>query len=336
VQSLGAGIDRDPLNSAERLFDPSHIGQMLSAGWGGVSYRLNTELSVPAWHCNPTGTRSDVANQQGYFVGTPTPSGGIERSFGYDLPHRGVTSNQGTSAGYSVLDDGDLNTYWKSDPCLAEHLTGESDSLHAQWVVVDLSSKKGVNAIKIACADPYAVNYQVQYWTGANAFNDPAHGNWQTFANGAVTTGSGGTATLQLSIKPLPVRFVRVSMSVSSGSCDTHGASDIRNCLGYAINEIYLGKLNRNRFVDFMQHQKSPNQTLTYCSSVDSWHSPVGIATWDGEQPGFDLAYTSGITRGLPMTVPVALLYDNPDNAANEISYLVACYAFRARRLRRQ
>jgi hypothetical protein len=37
---------------------------------------------------------------------------------------------------------------------------------------------------------------------------------------------------------------------------------------------------------------------------------------------GFDLFYTSGVTRGLPAMVPVALLYDNPDNAAAEIAYL--------------
>jgi hypothetical protein len=55
---------------------------------------------------------------------------------------------------------------------------------------------------------------------------------------------------------------------------------------------------------------------------VDSWHDPKAIATDDGEQPGFDLVYKSALTQGLPMTVPVAMLYDNPDNAANEIAYI--------------
>jgi hypothetical protein len=71
-----------------------------------------------------------------------------------------------------------------------------------------------------------------------------------------------------------------------------------------------------------MHHSPSPNQTLTYGSSVDSWHDPKGIASDDGEQPGFDLVYKSGLTQGLAMTVPVAMLYDNPDNAANEIAYI--------------
>jgi hypothetical protein len=37
---------------------------------------------------------------------------------------------------------------------------------------------------------------------------------------------------------------------------------------------------------------------------------------------GFDLFFTSGITHGLPAMIPVAMLYDTPDNAAAEIAYL--------------
>jgi len=323
VRALGAGVDRDPLNSVQKLFGPASVPQMLSAGWGGVSYRLNTELSIQAWHWNPAGAWSDVSNQQGYFVGSANSSGTIQRSFGYNLPHRGVTANQGSSGGYSVLDDGDLSTYWKSNPYLSEHFTGESDALHGQWVVVDLGSRTSINAIKIAWANPYAMNYQVQYWTGSDAFNDPANGQWLNFPNGVIASGSGGTVTLQLSTTPVHAEFVRLWMTASSGTCDTHGSSDIRNCVGYAISEIYLGNINkRGEFVDLVRHRKNENQTLTYCSSVDPWHTPKEIAKDDGEQPGFDLIYSSGITRGLPMTIPVAMLYDNPDNAANEIAYL--------------
>ena len=37
LRSLGAGIDRDPLNSVQTLFDPSHVATMLTAGWGPIS-----------------------------------------------------------------------------------------------------------------------------------------------------------------------------------------------------------------------------------------------------------------------------------------------------------
>jgi len=323
VQAMGAGVDRDPLNSVETLFGPTDVAQMLSAGWGPVSYRLNTELAIQAWHWNPSGTWSDATNQQGYFVGSRSYSGGIQRSFGYNLPHRGVTKNQGSSGGYSVLDDGDESTYWKSNPYLSQHFTGESDSLHGQWIVVNLGASKSVNAIRIVWANPFAVNYQVQYWTGRNAFDNPANGAWQTFPNGTVTSGKGGTVTLQLTDKAISVKYVRVWMTASSGTCDTHGSSDIRNCLGYAIGEVYVGTLDsKGNFADLVRHHRSPGQTLTYCSSVDPWHTPEGIAQGDGEQPGFDLLYGSGLTRGLAVTIPVAMLYDNPDNAANEIAYL--------------
>jgi len=322
LRALGAGIDRDPLDSVQILYDPSHVQTMLSAGWGPISYRLNTELSIQAWHWNPVGQWSDPAGQ-GYFVGDPNSSGGIDRSFGYNLPHRGTTSNYGTSGGYSVLDDGDLSTYWKSDPYLDETYTGEDNLLHPGWILIDLGSAMGVNAIRIAWANPYATAYEVQYWTGDDPIGDPANGNWVNFADGSISGGQGGTVTLRLSTTKVNVEFVRVLMIASSNTCDTHGSMDRRNCLGFAINEVFLGYLDeKGTFTDYVNHSPDGGQTLTYASSIDSWHNPPGIATDDGEQPGFDHVFHSGLTRGLPMTIPVAMLYDNPDNAANEIAYL--------------
>jgi hypothetical protein len=39
-------------------------------------------------------------------------------------------------------------------------------------------------------------------------------------------------------------------------------------------------------------------------------------------QVGFDLFFTSGVTRGLPAMIPVAMLYDTPENAVAEIAYI--------------
>ena len=192
LRALGAGIDRDPLHSVKTIFDPAHVGKMLAAGWGGISYRLNTELSIQAWHWNPTGAWSNASNQDGYYVGAPNSAGSIQRSFGYNLPHRGVTSNDGSSGGYSRLDDGDLNTYWKSNPYLSEHFTAEDDAQHPQWALIDLGGRKGVNEITVVWADPYAVSYRVQYWMGGDAIYDPAHGRWKDFPGGTVSAGAGG------------------------------------------------------------------------------------------------------------------------------------------------
>ena len=321
LRALGAGIDRDPLNSVHILYDPAHVQTMLTAGWGPISYRLNTELSIQAWHWNPVGMWSDPAGQ-GYFVGDAHSSGPLTRSFGYNLPHRGTTSNYGTSGGYSVLDDGDLTTYWKSNPYLDESYTGEDNSLHPGWIMVDLGSQRVVDAMQIAWANPYATDYQIQYWTGDDAIGDQGNGNWVTFPGGTITGGQGGTVTIMLSQK-IRTEFVRVLMTASSNTCDTHGSADLRNCLGFAVSEVYLGHLDsHHQFVDLMDHSPDDGQTLTYASSVDPWHTPQDIATDDGEQPGFDLVFRSSLTRGIPMTIPVAMLYDNPDNAASEIAFL--------------
>ena len=323
-ETLGAGIDRLPYGAADKLFVDDTINQILSAGWQTVTYRQNTELHMEAWHWNPQGTWSDPAGK-GYFTGNAAPGTEmIRHSYGYPLPHRGVTRDDGTDTeGYSRLTDGDENSYWKSNPYLAKAFTGEDDSLHPQWVFLDLSSKQDVTAIRIAWAEPFATNYAVQYWTGEDPIRKPAQGSWQAFPSGVVTNGKGGNATLQLATAPVSVRWVRIWMTASSNTCDTHGSADKRNCLGYAIREIYLGTTTPDgKFHDLLRHTPDQDQTATYCSSVDPWHEPGDLAERAGDQIGFDLFYTSGVTRGLPAMIPIAMLYSTPEDAVAEIAYI--------------
>ena len=324
TEAVGAGIDRLPYGATDKLFVDSTIKQVLTSGWQTITYRQNTELHMEAWHWNPQGTWSDPAGK-GYFTGSATPGAELIRhSYGYPLPHRGVTRDDGTDTeGYSRLTDGDPETYWKSNPYLAEKFTGESDSLHPQWVIVDLAKPRDVNAIRIHWAEPYATHYLVQYFTGEDPIKKPTLGTWQTFPGAAITDGKGGAVVTNLATKPLFVQHIRILMTQSSNTCDTHGPEDKRNCLGYAIRELYLGTSDASgKFHDLIRHTPDQDQTMTFCSSVDPWHQPSNLDEKAGDQVGFDLFFTGGYTRGLPAMIPIAMIYSTPEDAAAELSYL--------------
>jgi len=322
-QTLGAGVDRIPQEAIDKGLAQPSLDRVLSAGWQPVSFRQNTELAVEAWHWNPQGTWSD-ASGKGYFTGSANPTESIRYSYGYALPYRGFTRNDGTdNSGYSRLTDGDASSYWKSNPYLTHGFTGESDSLHPQWVVVDLSQIQLIDSMRMEWAAPYATHYLVQYWTGDDPIHAPTRGIWQTFPGGSIANGQGGMATIQLASNPMPVRFLRIWMTESSNTCDSHGSSDPRNCAGYAIYELYIGTTTADgKFHDVVRHTPDQEQTTTYCSSVDPWHEPSDLHSTKQAQVGFDLFFTSGVTRGLPAMIPVALLYDTPDNAVAEVAYL--------------
>jgi len=333
-ETLGAGVDRIAVDAIDKdLLQPT-LEKTQASGWQPVSFRQNTELAVEAWHWNPQGTWSDRsdASGKGYFTGSATPTEMLRYSYGYGLPRRGFTRNDGTdTVGFSRLTDGDVNTFWKSNPYLTQRFTGESDSLHPQWVVLDLAQVQQVNSIRIAWGEPYARHYEVQYWTGEDPIHSPIRGVWETFAQGAVAEGKGGVETIRLNQSPVAARFVRIWMTESSNGCGAVGAksnskdNDPRDCVGYAIRELYLGTTTDDgEFHDILRHTADQEQTTTYCSSVDPWHQATDLGSTKQAQMGFDLFFTSGVTRGLPAMVPVAMLYDTPDNAAAEIAYLKA------------
>src|SRR6059058_5225917 len=142
------------------------------------------------------------------------------------------------------------------------------------------------------------------------------------------SNGSGGTVTLRLDSSQVNTKFIRILMTKSSNTCDTHGPGDRRNCVGFAIKEVYVGNTDASGgFDDLLHHSPDQQQSLTYCSSVDPWHQPADLYVApdrmeSGDQPGFDLFFTSGITRGLPAIVPVAMLYSTPEDAAAQMTYI--------------
>src|ERR1700687_823739 len=175
--ALGSSIDVLSHDGIDKVYTPHIIQESLSAGWGPISYRNNSELRMAAWHWTENGTWSDPAHKSGYFTGSTALKEPLRYLFSYALPHRGFS----TSGDRPV--QGPNLSYWKSNPYLASTFTGESDALHPQWVVVDLKAEKPVNAVRIAWASPYATKYAVDYWVGKRAldFDAGPQGEWKTF-----------------------------------------------------------------------------------------------------------------------------------------------------------
>ncbi|HZQ24463.1 MAG TPA: discoidin domain-containing protein [Terriglobales bacterium] len=325
-QSLGSSMDILPEGVVDKIYTQPVIEQCLSAGWGPITYRQNTELQIAAWHWNPNGTWSDPAHQRGYFTGSARPSDFIRHSQVYPLPHRGQTHDGAAGVrGYSRLTDGNPSTYWKSNPYLSARYTGEDDSLHPQWVIVDLGAIEKINVVRIAWAAPFARSYEIQYWSGEDAMTKATAGSWITFAGGTINNADGGTVTLTVAPAPLSVRFIRIWMTASSNTGGDHDKEDPRSSLGYAIHEISAGTFSSDSdFVDLVRHSPDSNQTVTYCSSTDPWHSSSDLDVHGGDQTGFDLFFTGGITNKLPALIPIAMLFGTPDDAAAQIAYLKA------------
>lgn len=325
-EALGAGVDRLPNGVADKALDPPMLQTLLASGWQTVSYRQNTELHAEAWHWNPQGRWSEGAGR-GYFTGDAQPGAEpIRHSYGYPLPRRGVTRDDGTDLiGYSRLTDGDPSSFWKSNPYLSHAFTGEDDAQHPQWVILDLALPQALTAIRIDWGQPYATRYLVEYWSGDDPIHKPVSGSWQPFPLGRVADGRGASDSRRLAPAPVRAQWVRILMSQSSDTCAPELRSDVRNCVGYAIREISLGTASADGALhDLVRHTPDQDQTATYCSSVDPWHEAGDLDESAGEQVGFDRFFTSGITRGLPAMIPIAMLYNTPQDAVNELRYLEA------------
>src|SRR5271170_4810935 len=90
-KALGSSMDIVPAKQFEAVYSAPIIKESLSAGWGPITYRQNTELTIDAWHWNPSGKWSDEKTKSGYFTGSAAPGDFLRKSFGYALPHRGTT-----------------------------------------------------------------------------------------------------------------------------------------------------------------------------------------------------------------------------------------------------
>jgi hypothetical protein len=330
--ALGAGIDGHDKGLADLQLTSSNIQVMLSAGFKSLTYRLRTELAGDAWHWNPRGRWSDANNKRGYWVSESEPSAQIPLSYGYRLPRRGNTIDQANDEGYSRLDDGDTESFWKSNPYLDREFTRENNSLHPQWIVIEFKRPELINAIRLLWGEPFAKRYRIQY----GEFDDvsdialsPA-GTWRDFPGSAFAgsadvssaNGRNSDALIRLSQKPIKTRWLRILMTESSQTSSA-ATPEVRDRLGFAVREVYAGVVDgKGRFHDGIRHAANRwKQTVIHVSSTDPWHRETDLDE-SVEQLGFDRTFHSGLSNDLPVLLPTGLAYDAPENAANEIRYL--------------
>jgi hypothetical protein len=301
--ALGSSIDVLSRTGIDRIYTPHIIQESLSAGWGPITYRNNSELRMAAWHWTENGTWSDAGHKSGYFTGSSELKEQLRYILSYALPHRGFSSSDDRPP------QSPNPSYWKSNPYLTNRFTGENDALHPQWVVLDLRAEKPVSEVEIGWAQPYAKTYRVDYWAGSAPLSRAPQGEWKAFRAGTIGNGAGGKVTLKLAPEPVTTRYVRLWMTESSNTCDLHGADDPRNCVGYAVETFRVPGIEGNG--------------VYTTSSIDPWHSAGDVnATGSAQHSGFDVFFTSGLTNGLAAMIPVTLLYGTPEDSAAQIAYL--------------
>ncbi len=325
--ALGSTIDGHVAGATRYIFTRKNVAAMKTANFHSISYRIRTELGIEAWHWNPRGRWSDATHKQGYWTSDDALGAPIRASYGYRLPRRGNTIDQANDDGYSRLTDGDTTSFWKSNPYLDSRYTGEAPDSHPQWVIVDMDSAVDMNSVTIHWGTPYATRYEIQYWPDEQPNgpdDDTKDGGWRTFDTGSITGGplaAGGTAVVQLSVRPTHTRWIRILMHTSSHR-GPPGSRDWRDAAGFAIREISIERSVNGLLRTISEGAPhAAEQTRTYASSTDPWHRETD-RDHDTEQPGIDLVFSSGLTRGLPMLTPVGVLYDTPANAAALLRYV--------------
>jgi hypothetical protein len=323
-KTLGAAFDGHGKGDINRIMSKENIQTMRAIGFGPLAYRLRTELGIEAWHWNPKGSWSEPGKQEGYWTSDDRVDNDIQICNGYRLPRRGNSHDQANDDGYSMIDDGDTNTFWKSNPYLDSHFTNESNSLHPQWVVVDLGKLFPVNAIKINWGNPFAVSYKIDYALdiGKDYFDPMQPGLWHDLSKGQVTNQQGENNIIIISDSTIRLRFIRITMSEGS-EAPAANSDDIRDKLGFVIKEIQVGLVDEaNKFHDHVKHAAdNEKQSVIHTSSTDPWHRATDIDE-ETEQSGIDKFFTCGLVGNEPVLMPLALLYDTPENMVALARYI--------------
>ena len=189
--AFGAGVDGVPFHAVPKIYTPSNVqpdaGRGLRAGqlssvYGAVGAGLALE---PARQFFRTG-------DSGYWTSSAKPGKPIVDSFGYRLPRRGFTHDQGNDDDYSRLDDGDLDDVLEEQSVSDAGLYRRSrQRASAMGAVTICTASSTVNAAKIWWADPFAVQVRGAILDGRRSRSTiPRNGAWVSFPNGVVSNGA--------------------------------------------------------------------------------------------------------------------------------------------------
>src|SRR5689334_25156005 len=89
--ALGSSIDVLSKTGIDKVYTPHIVQEALSAGWGPITYRNNSELRMTAWHWTENGAWSDAAHKSGYFTASSELKEPLKYILQYSLPHRGFS-----------------------------------------------------------------------------------------------------------------------------------------------------------------------------------------------------------------------------------------------------
>lgn len=304
---FGVTIDGGDAAETGALLNRNNAPAIRAAGFRDASYRLRTELAGQVWHWSSYGQWSDPEHHQGYWIGDASRDDDHEFSFGYRLPRRGNSRDEADDDGFSRIDDGDLSSFWKSNPYVDPKLDGLGSE--RQWVIIDLGRRRSIDTAQVHWGEPYAAQFRLQRWVGSDRYD----GKWSDLT--ALLVGHSG---LQLvAFRPAITRYFRILLERSS---HVAAGNDARDALGYAISELEVGSSSAAGFHDDVLHAPSGlKQTEITVSSTDPWHRERDKDP-DSVQPSLVELHARGLFTG-PFMIPLPLLTDTPENALAELKY---------------
>ena len=119
-----------------------------------------------------------------------------------------------------------------------------------------------------------------------------------------------------------PSAILRIWMTESSNTCDTHGAAmrGIASAMRWMRFRPEIIRATESSST-LVKHVAGENQTVTLVSSIDPWHSEKDLNP-RRYRPDWISFSRSGYTNHLPAMIPVSMVYGTPEDSAAELAYL--------------